>query len=58
MINDNRRAGIKAMRKFLKDEGVKKRDIRRFMRVRQADGSVGVVAVLWDKRTCAIAWKP
>lgn len=57
-MNETRRAGIQAMRKFLKAEGVRKRDIRTFMRVRQEDGTVAVVAVLWDKRTCAIAWKP
>lgn len=57
-VNVNRRAAIVAMRKFLKAEGVKKSDIKAFSRVRLDDGTIHLVAVLKDERTCAIGWVP
>lgn len=57
-MNDTRRAAFKSMRKYLKQEEVRKKDIQRFERVKLPDGNWALLAILKDRRVCSVSWKP
>lgn len=57
-MNIHRRSAFRSMRKFLKQEGIKKGDVEQFRRLKRDDGTVDLIAILKDGRQAGIAWHP